>query len=92
MQADATVVDALAIREGNHAHDLGIENAPHLLLRQVTCTHGEVQIEVEYIPRSEYGVSVEQMLAAGPGPDAAGSAPNARSGCRHAVFLAWTVR
>ena len=51
----ATVVDALAMGEGNRGHDLGM-NAPHLLLRQVTCTHGEVQIEVEYSPRSEYGL------------------------------------
>ena len=51
----ATVVDALAMGEGNRGHDLGM-NAPRLLVRQVTCTHGEVQIEVEYVPRGEYGL------------------------------------
>jgi len=50
----AVVVDALAMGEGNRGHDLG-RDAPHLLLRQVTCSLGEVAIEVEYVPRPEYG-------------------------------------
>ncbi|HEX5587617.1 MAG TPA: glycoside hydrolase family 15 protein [Acidimicrobiia bacterium] len=51
----AVVVDALATGEGNRGHDLG-RGAPHLLLRQVTCTHGEVTIDLEYAPRPEYGL------------------------------------
>jgi GH15 family glucan-1,4-alpha-glucosidase len=51
----ATVLDALAMGEGNRGHALG-RGAPHLLLRQVTCTRGEVDIEVEYAPRPEYGL------------------------------------
>ena len=35
----AVVVDALATGEGNRGHELG-HDAPHLLLRQVTCTRG----------------------------------------------------
>ena len=50
-----TVVDALAMGEGNRGHELG-NGSPHLLLRRATCTAGEVEIEVEYSPRPEYGL------------------------------------
>jgi GH15 family glucan-1,4-alpha-glucosidase len=50
-----TVVDALAMGEGNKGHELG-RDAPHLLLRQATCTEGEVEIDVDYAPRPEYGL------------------------------------
>jgi GH15 family glucan-1,4-alpha-glucosidase len=49
------VVDALAMGEGNRGHDLG-KGSPHLMLRQVACSRGEVEIEVEYVPRPEYGL------------------------------------
>ncbi len=49
------VVDALAMGEGNKGHELG-RDAPHLLLRQVTCTEGEVELDLEYAPRPEYGL------------------------------------
>ncbi|HEY7438882.1 MAG TPA: glycoside hydrolase family 15 protein [Acidimicrobiia bacterium] len=51
----AVIVDALAMGEGNRGHALGMD-APHLLLRQVACTEGEVEIDVEYSPRTEYGL------------------------------------
>jgi GH15 family glucan-1,4-alpha-glucosidase len=51
----AVVVDALAMGEGNRGHDLG-KDAPHLLLRQVACSRGEVEMELEYVPRPEYGL------------------------------------
>ena len=35
--------DALAMGEGNRGHELG-RDAPHLLLRQVTCSEGEVEM------------------------------------------------
>ena len=50
-----TIVDALAMGEGNRGHELG-NNAPHLLLRRATCTSGEVEVEVDYAPRPEYGL------------------------------------
>ncbi|HSS08416.1 MAG TPA: glycoside hydrolase family 15 protein, partial [Acidimicrobiales bacterium] len=49
------VVDALAMGTGNRGHDLG-KDAPHLLLRRATCVEGEVEVEVEYAPRPEYGL------------------------------------
>jgi len=52
----AVIIDALAVGEGNRGHDLGL-NAPHLLLRQATCSRGEVEMEMEYTPRPDYGVA-----------------------------------
>lgn len=49
------VSDALAMGEGNRGHQLGRE-APHLLLRRASCTEGEVELEIEYSPRPEYGL------------------------------------
>jgi GH15 family glucan-1,4-alpha-glucosidase len=51
----AVVVDALAVGEGYRGHDLG-RDAPHLLLRRVACSQGEVEIVLEYVPRLEYGL------------------------------------
>jgi GH15 family glucan-1,4-alpha-glucosidase len=49
------VTDALAMGDGNRGHELG-KDVPHLLLRRATCTAGEVEVEVEYVPRPEYGL------------------------------------
>ena len=51
----AVVVDAMAMGEGNRGHGLG-QDAPHLLLRQVTCTEERSRWSVEYVPRPEYGL------------------------------------
>jgi GH15 family glucan-1,4-alpha-glucosidase len=69
----AVVVDALAMGEGNRGHDLG-RDAPHLLLRQVTCSVGEVAIEVEYVPRPEYGLVFPLLDAVDGGVTAIGGA------------------
>jgi len=53
----AVVVDALAVGANNRGHELG-RNAPRLLIRQVTCTEGHVEIDVEFAPRPEYGLVV----------------------------------
>ncbi len=49
------VSDALAMGEGNRGHELGRE-APHLLMRRASCSEGEVELELEYSPRPEYGL------------------------------------
>ena len=49
------VTDAFAMGEGNRGHELG-RGAPHLLLRRALCTEGEVELELEYRPRPEYGL------------------------------------
>src|SRR4051812_45383485 len=69
----AVVVDALATGDGNRGHELG-EAALHLVLRRVTCTAGEVDIEVEYVPRPEYGLVVPVLDAVEGGLRATGGA------------------
>src|SRR5215467_3272417 len=47
--AGGTVVltDAMAMGPGNGGHRLGI-GVPHLLIRRVTCTVGEVDVDIRY--------------------------------------------
>ncbi len=49
------LVDALAFAEGQRGHDLGLE-APHELLRHVEGVAGEVELLLELVPRTEYGL------------------------------------
>jgi alpha,alpha-trehalase len=49
------LTDALVVGEGEREHDLGV-NSPHVLLRRITCEQGEIDIEIEYAPRPEYGL------------------------------------
>ena len=49
------VVDALAMGRGQRGHHLGAE-APSLLIRQVQGETGLVELETEYVPRTEYGL------------------------------------
>ncbi len=57
-----TLTDALAIGPHNTGHQLGA-GAPRLLIRELTGTAGEVEVEVSYAPRPEYGL-VHPLLAA----------------------------
>jgi GH15 family glucan-1,4-alpha-glucosidase len=47
--------DALAFREGQRGHDIGLD-APHELLRTVECVAGTVDLVMELAPRPEYGL------------------------------------
>jgi len=49
------LVDALAVGPDNRGHALG-RGAPHLLLRRAVAVQGEVEVEMEYSPRPEYGL------------------------------------
>src|SRR5437762_2132454 len=49
------VTDALAMAAGTTGHNLG-RGAPHLLVRSVTGTAGEVTLDFSYAPRPEYGL------------------------------------
>jgi GH15 family glucan-1,4-alpha-glucosidase len=50
-----TLTDALAMGANERGHDLG-GTAPGLLLRQVSGVAGQVELELEYVPRTEYGL------------------------------------
>ena len=67
------VVDALAMGAGNRGHELG-RDVPHVLLRQATCTEGEALVEMEYVPRPEYGLIYPLLMAEEGGVKAVGGA------------------
>jgi GH15 family glucan-1,4-alpha-glucosidase len=50
-----TLTDALAMGATERGHDLG-GGAPGLLLRQVSGVRGQVELDIEYVPRTEYGL------------------------------------
>ena len=51
----ATLTDALSLNPEQRGHDLGAR-APGVLLRRVEGVEGEVELEMEYAPRPEYGL------------------------------------
>jgi hypothetical protein len=67
------LTDALAMGPDNRGHQLGA-SAPHLLLRSVVCTHGAVELDVEYAPRPEYGIVVPLLSHVDDGVTARGGA------------------
>ncbi|HEX2028488.1 MAG TPA: glycoside hydrolase family 15 protein [Nitriliruptorales bacterium] len=73
--SSGTVVltDALAMAVGVRGHDLGA-GSPHVLLRRATCTEGTVELEVEYAPRLEYGLTFPLLRRVEQGVSARGGA------------------
>jgi GH15 family glucan-1,4-alpha-glucosidase len=65
----ATLTDAMAVGRNERGHELGAAS-PGVLLRQFTCTEGEMDVEVSYAPRPEYGL-IHPLLAQIPGGVAA---------------------
>jgi GH15 family glucan-1,4-alpha-glucosidase len=65
--ADGTAVltDAMAVGRNERGHDLGA-GSPGMLLRRLACTAGEIEAEVSYAPRPEYGL-VHPILVQIPG-------------------------
>jgi alpha,alpha-trehalase len=56
------LTDAMAFAESQRHHELGM-NAPHLLLRHLESLSGDVELELEFAPRPEYGL-VKPLLRA----------------------------
>ena len=56
------LTDALATGADDSGHRIGA-GSPHLLLRRLVCTDGEVELEVDYRPRPEYGL-IRPLLSA----------------------------
>jgi GH15 family glucan-1,4-alpha-glucosidase len=67
----AVLSDAMAIGTNERGHDLGADS-PGVLLRRLACTDGEMDVEVSYSPRPEYGL-IHPILEAVPGGLAARS-------------------
>ncbi len=56
------LTDAMALGPDNGGHRLGVD-APHLLVRRVACTEGDVEVRVSYVPRPEYGLVIPLLSA-----------------------------
>jgi alpha,alpha-trehalase len=61
----AVLTDALAIGRNERGHHLGA-HSPGVLLRSLACTSGEIEAEISYSPRPQYGL-VHPVLVAGSG-------------------------
>jgi GH15 family glucan-1,4-alpha-glucosidase len=81
------VVDALATGDGNRGHDLGRE-VPHLVVRSARCTQGEVELDVEYIPRPEYGLVAPLFDIVEGGVQATGGADSLVLSCPGPLIVA----
>jgi GH15 family glucan-1,4-alpha-glucosidase len=55
------VTDALAFAPGARGHEIGRE-APHALVRIAEALEGTVAVELECVPRLEYGLAVPRMV------------------------------
>jgi GH15 family glucan-1,4-alpha-glucosidase len=51
----AALTDAMAVGRNERGHHLGARS-PGVLLRELTCTAGEIDVDVSYAPRPEYGL------------------------------------
>src|SRR3984957_11674944 len=51
----AILTDAMAVGPNERGHALGV-SSPGILLRRLACTSGEIEAEVTYAPRPEYGL------------------------------------
>ena len=69
----ALLVDALAIGRNERGHEVGADS-PGVLLRQITCTSGEMALDVEYAPRPEYGLICPLLALTAGGVAARGGA------------------
>jgi GH15 family glucan-1,4-alpha-glucosidase len=67
------VTDALAVGAGNRGHSLGV-GSPHLLIREVTGVEGEVEVDICYRPRPEYGILTPLLAHVDGGVTARGGA------------------
>lgn len=69
----ATLVDVMAVGEGEREHELGA-HSPHALLRKLTCDEGRVELDIEYAPRPEYGLIFPYLTSVDGGIHARGGA------------------
>jgi GH15 family glucan-1,4-alpha-glucosidase len=58
--ARLTVSDALALAPDAEGHEIG-HAVPHALVRVLEADGGDVDVDVEYVPRTEYGLAVPRL-------------------------------
>jgi alpha,alpha-trehalase len=69
----AVLTDAFAVGRNERGHHLGARS-PGMLLRSLACTRGEIQAEVSYAPRPEYGLIHPILVPVSGGLEARGGA------------------
>jgi GH15 family glucan-1,4-alpha-glucosidase len=69
----AVLTDAMALGNNERGHDLGV-GSPGILLRRFACTGGEIDAEVSYAPRPEYGIVRPILVPVSGGLAASGGA------------------
>ncbi len=69
----AVLTDAMALGNNERGHDLGV-GSPGILLRRLACTGGEIEAEVSYAPRPEYGIVRPILVPVSGGLAASGGA------------------
>jgi GH15 family glucan-1,4-alpha-glucosidase len=58
--ATLTVCDCLALNPAAEGHEIGLD-VPHALVRVLEARGGDVDVAVEYVPRTEYGLVVPRL-------------------------------
>lgn len=65
------VTDALALGPGERGHEIGV-TSPHMLVRRVEGIEGSVELEMEFAPRPEYGLTTPLLIVTDTGVSAHG--------------------
>jgi hypothetical protein len=56
------VTDAAALEVGARGHEIG-RRSPHVLIRRVECLTGTAELEIDFAPRMEYGLTIPIVSA-----------------------------
>lgn len=67
------LTDGLALGPGERGHEVG-NRSPHVLLRHVKAVAGEVDVEIEFAPRPEYGLVTPHLISTPLGLETRGGA------------------
>ncbi len=67
------LTDALALGPGEREHQIG-ERSPHVLLRLVEAIEGEVEVDVDFAPRPEFGLVTPHLTQTPLGLEVSGGA------------------
>ena len=70
-QGRIALTEALALGLGERSHHIG-KHAPYVLVRRVEGIEGQVELEMEFAPRPEYGLTTPLLLATDTGAMAQG--------------------
>ncbi len=84
MGAVLRVTDALALEPGARGHEIGLRS-PHAIVRLAEVLAGEIELEVEWAPRPEYGLVVPELVPRADGLRSVGGPDSVVLACGHAL-------